>query len=132
MAKLKAHPKTYQQAREALAGRESVKLGNNTYLELVPMSNENNLPCDIAVRLHNVNIVVFHADGSITLHTYGRGADGITKHWHTVTTKDRINEFISGRVYQQDHQWYYREYAADGSPYDVIFAEGMNVGQVTA
>jgi hypothetical protein len=33
MAKLKATPKNYAEALAVLAGRESVRLGNNTYLE---------------------------------------------------------------------------------------------------
>ena len=114
MAKLKATPKNFEQASEVLAGRESIRLGNNTYLE--------NFYGGIAVRLHNTRIVWFHEDGRVTLHTDG---------YHTVTTKERINQFIDGRVYQQHGQWYYRlplvEGAIEGAV-TVIFSEGLNVG----
>lgn len=90
MAKLKATPKSYAEAAELLAGRDSIRLGNNTYLE--------NFHLGIAVRLHNTRIVVFHEDGRVTLHTGG---------YHTVTTKERLNQFIKGRVYQKSHAWFY-------------------------
>jgi len=49
MAKLKATPKTYQEALEALGGRGSVKLGNNTWLEAFTDGTHTDM---IAVRLH--------------------------------------------------------------------------------
>lgn len=113
MAKLKATPKNFEQAATVLAGRESIRLGNNTYLE--------NFSGGIAVRLHNTRIVWFHEDGTVTLHTGG---------WQTVTTKDRINEFITGRVYQKNHQWYYVGHTSEGAiDWDnpQAFTEGMNV-----
>lgn len=91
MAKLKATPKTYQEAAEYLAGRVQVKLGNNTWLEEVEAFQA------IAVRLHKTNIVTFWADGRVILRSGG---------YHTVTTKGRINEFIRGSLYQKDYHWY--------------------------
>lgn len=52
--------------------------------------------------------------------------------WRTVTTKDRINQLITGRVYQKDYQWYYVGHEPDGSlawDHPEAFVEGMNVGQ---
>jgi hypothetical protein len=86
MAKLKAAPKTFAEAAAILKGRVSLKLGNNTWLELTGSDPVHDY---IAVRLHNTQIVKFWADGSVTLHTGG---------WYRVTTKDRLNEFIRGRV----------------------------------
>jgi hypothetical protein len=106
MAKLKATPKNFVEAAEILQGRESIRLGNNTHLE--------NFHLGIAVRLHNTRIVVFHEDGSVTLHTGG---------YRTVTTKDRINEFITGRVYQKDYEWFY---SVNGKE-PVRFEEGIEV-----
>jgi hypothetical protein len=115
MAKLKATPKSFAEAAEFLAGRDSVRIGNNTYLE--------NFHLGIAVRLHDTRIVVFHEDGQITLHTGG---------FRTVTTKDRINQFIKGRVYQQNFKWYYvanrGELGIDWAN-PVEFTEGINVAR---
>jgi hypothetical protein len=90
MAKLKNTPRNYVEAAQYLAGRDSVKLGNNTWLE--------SFSDGIAVRLHATRIVLFHEDGRVTLHSGG---------YRTVTTKDRVNQFIKGRVYQKNHVWYY-------------------------
>ena|ERR1035438_7723526 len=106
MANMKHTPKTYAQAVEALNGRDSVKLGNNTWL----------IDCDdyIAVRLHNTHIVKFYSGGLVTLHTGG---------FYSVTTKSRMNQFIRANVYQRAHQWYVC--LADGV--EVIFSEGLDV-----
>jgi hypothetical protein len=75
----------------------------------------------IAVRLHSTHIVKFYEDGRVTLHTGG---------WRTVTTKDRINEFITGRVYQKNHDWYYVGHNTEGAiawEYPDDFIEGYNV-----
>lgn len=118
MAKLKSTPKNFEQAFAVLGNRDSMRLGNNTYLESYVDGTQIDRIC---VRLHGTNIVQFFSDGRVTLHTGG--------YW-TVTTKDRINQFISGRVYQKDHQWFYVGHNCDGalawdSPED--FTEGMNV-----
>jgi hypothetical protein len=118
MAQLKAHPKTYAQAAEYLAGRDSVKLGNNTWLERHEKEGTGYAPF-IAVRLHNTNIVVFWESGRITLHTGG---------WYKPTTKDRINEFITGRVYQRG-VWYYQGLREGWHIPAVKFEEGMEVSK---
>lgn len=108
MAKLKATPKNYAEALAVLAGRGSVRLGNNTYLEL------DSVEC-IVVRFHQTDIVNFFADGRVMLRTGG---------YHTATTKERINQFILSTVYQKSRNWFvYR--ASDGST--VSFKEGMEV-----
>lgn len=58
-------------------GRMAVKLGNNTYL----VRDDD----DLSVRLHETNVVTYHADGSITLRTGG---------WFSRTTKDRMNTHL--------------------------------------
>jgi hypothetical protein len=114
MAKLKATPKNYAEALTVLAGRESVRLGNNTYLENVAEYGE--YTGKIGVRLHNTYVVVFYPhDGRVTLHTGG---------YRTVTTKERINHFVSGALYQKACQWYY----TFGHGVTVIFEDGLNVG----
>jgi hypothetical protein len=117
MAKLKATPKNYAEALTVLAGRESVRLGNNTYLMNIDYARIT--PC-IAVRLHSTDIVKFYPDGSVTLHTGG---------YHTVTTKERINHFITGRVYSRNYQWFYCP-LVDGRKAGELakaFEEGMEV-----
>jgi len=117
MARLKAYPKTYQQAVNALGNKDSIKLGNNTYLE------RDCADC-ISVRLHQTDIVNFFADGRITLRTGG---------WYKKTTKNRLNEFITGRVFQKDHTWFYVGHNSTGAldwNHPQPFVEGMNVGSV--
>lgn len=71
---------------------QSRKVANNTYL--VHLDNN-----DIAVRLHDTNIIVYHYDGTITLDSGG---------WHTRVTKDRMNAFLPShiRVFQEDYDWF--------------------------
>jgi len=114
MAKMKATPRTYAQAAEYLAGRDSVKLGNNTWLEMHAKEGTGYAPF-VAVRLHGTDIVKFWESGRVTLHTGG---------YYTVTTKDRINQFIAGRVLQKYYQWFFKYATAN---YPVVFVEGMNV-----
>jgi len=118
MAKLKATPRSYAEAAEYLRGRDSVKLGNNTWLERLNRDQQ------IAVRLHSTYIVRFYQTGRVTLHTGG---------WYRVTTKDRMNRFIKGKVFQKDHQWYYDYPLTESNRHAgllrVIFSEGMEVQQ---
>lgn len=121
MAKLKATPKNFVEALAVLNGRESMRLGNNTYLEnLVGLQF-------IGVRLHNTYIVRFHYNRQITLHSGG---------YQTATTKERINQFIAGSIFQKAWQWYYDyplvHFEGRGINTEhvrVPFVEGMNIAQ---
>lgn len=79
---------------------DSVKLAHNTYL--VPGPDDTSFavgdpatfsPCGqsrpryYAVRLHNTNVVTFHANGDVTLDTGG---------WKTRTTLERMRAFFPG------------------------------------
>lgn len=68
----------------------------------------------VAVRLHDTDIVTYHADGRIVLKTGG---------WKTATTKARMNEFSPARVHQADFEWF-----ANGGE----FVEGMEVSGARA
>ena len=117
MAKLKAIPKNFEQAVAVLGNRYSMRLGNNTYLERLNGDQQ------VAVRLYSTYIVRFYQTGRVTLHTGGYG---------TVTTKDRINQFITGRVYQKNHEWFYVGHNVDGAiDWDnpIEFSEGMEVNR---
>ena len=119
MAKLKATPKNFVEAQQALGTKSSVRLGNNTYLMRVAYDSQ----IIIAVILHATQIVRFYPDGRVTLHTGG---------YHTVTTKDRINQFIKGYVNQKNYAWFFTPRISDvlggfarGKP--VRFYDGINV-----
>lgn len=117
MAKLKATPKSFAEAQQALGTKSSIRLGNNTFLERVfeRVYEAGRIPEErsyIAVLLHNTHIVKFWPNGQVTLHTGG---------YRTVTTKGRINEFINGCVYQEKYTWYY----AAPTPKDRINTEGF-------
>jgi hypothetical protein len=77
----------YATLNERLTGRclERRKVANNTYAE-------RRWP-DIAIRLHDTDVVTLHPDGSITLNTGG---------WYTVTTKDRLNSYLPFGVWDAD------------------------------
>jgi hypothetical protein len=70
--------------------RNSRKVGNNTYAEILPDGS-------VGIALHGTTVVRIHPDNSATLNSGG---------WHTVTTKDRINQYSPVRVYQRKGQWY--------------------------
>lgn len=104
----------YYEANAKLTGRNSErrKLANNTYLERRSTNNGT----DIALRLHNTDILVYHANGDITLYTGG---------WRTVTTKARMNEFLSGwSIGQSKGQWFlYGSYT--GNDPLCLYEDGM-------
>jgi hypothetical protein len=126
MANLKATPKNFEQALLVLGLRDSIRLGNNTYLEVT--AKDRDLVTEISVRLHSTRIVRFHQDGSVTLHTGG---------YYTATTKERINQFITGCVWQKDYRWFYNPPIRRDEFNNVIpesvptkpFAEGIEVGR---
>lgn len=82
---------TYEEAKALLKGRESRKIGNNTYLVKKYKF--------IGVRLHNTYVVMFYEDGRIELDS---------GNWNTVTTKDRMNKYLPRpwRVVQENFVWY--------------------------
>ena len=69
------------------------KLQNNTYLERIDEHT-------VGVRLHDTHVVKLHDDGSTSLDSGG---------WHTMTTKERINDYIDYpllRVTSDRGRWY--------------------------
>jgi DNA helicase TIP49 (TBP-interacting protein) len=106
--------RSYRAADQILAGRVSLKLESNTYLQRRDDKT-------IAIRLHDTDVVTYHASGLTTLRTGG---------WHTVTTKDRINAYAPVRVYQRKGEWFIA-HVINGvyENTDIPFIEGMKVGQ---
>jgi len=82
---------SYNDADSELTGRckERRKVANNTWAERRPNG-------DIAIRLHDTDIVTYSPDGSITLNTGG---------WFTVTTKERMNRFTTFGVSSVKGEW---------------------------
>jgi hypothetical protein len=81
----------YQRAKEKLAGRESRKIANNTYLKAREAGA-------IALRLHETDILTYTPDGKCILNSGG---------WRTVTTKARMNDYAPGApIIQKAGVWY--------------------------
>jgi hypothetical protein len=87
-------------------GRQSRKIGNNTYAEIMPDGS-------VGVMLHSTYVVTIHEDNTYTLRTGG---------WYTPTTKDRINQYIPGYVRQVKGEW---SVHTNGRVYPYI--EGMTI-----
>ena len=101
-------PRAYADAAARLTGRcaQRRKIANNTWLE---RRGE-----DIAIRLHQTDIVTLHPNGHATLDTGG---------WLTVTTKSRMNDALPGgvRIASDRGRWYVHAPGEDRVPY----ADGM-------
>lgn len=102
----------YKTANEQLTGRNHAgrKMDNNTYLE---RRGE-----DIALRLHSTDILTFKADGSTVVQTGG---------WKTVTTKDRLNNYLPFNygLSQKRGVWYWSQYLGNGQHKPLpIFTDG--------
>jgi len=109
----------YITADEKLQGRNKLsrKVGNNTHLV-----RHSGVPGDsIHLKLHDTYIITWYADGRIELNTGG---------WFTVTTKARINEFLSGYAISQERGVWYLEKHTDGPRYWTrlgVFADGLTI-----
>jgi hypothetical protein len=82
---------SYEDADEALGDKSSLKIGNNTYLQ---RRGEN-----IAVQLHNTDVIEYEPDGHIILDSGD---------YRSSTTKDRMNRYTPGsiNVFQEDYEWF--------------------------
>lgn len=84
---------TYQSLTDQIKKRATKKLANHTY---IVRDGEN-----LAIRLHDTNILIFKPDGHIVVTSGG---------WKTVPTKARINKYLgSGRpsISQDRGIWYW-------------------------
>ena len=80
----------YSEAVAALNGRESKKIGNNTYMK----RREGGA---VACMLHSTDVITWKPDGSIVYNSGG---------WRTVTTKARMNEYGPEGISQKAGVWY--------------------------
>jgi hypothetical protein len=106
--KLEVKPmaKSYEYWKEFIAkgrNKHSRKVANNT--DVIDRGDH------VAIRLHNTDVVEVYPDGTYVLDSGG---------WHTVTTKQRINEYSPANVYQKDWNWYLW-------PGDKEFSDNMRV-----
>ena len=98
---------TFSEAVKKLNGRESRKVGNNTYLERIDFDT-------VGVRLHRAHVVTITRSGEYVLNSNG---------WRTTTTKSRMNDFCPARVSQKRGEWFV-EYGGKTIPY----FDGIAVG----
>tara|TARA_B100000949_G_scaffold233687_1_gene250731 strand:+ start:246 stop:965 length:720 start_codon:yes stop_codon:yes gene_type:complete len=102
---------TYAEIDAQLQGRnrESRKYANNTYWQ---RRGEN-----IALKLHNTDIVTLYPTGDMTLNTGG---------WYTVTTKERINRVLPRVFYlhQEKGRWFVVNRLDDET---YVFMDGMKI-----
>lgn len=99
----------YRNADLQLTGRnkDRRKLANNTYLERRGK--------DIAIRLHNTDILTYSSDGTVTVDV---------GNWLTVTTKHRLNEYLEGYSIQQERGTWY---VSKGQERVGVFHNGMQI-----
>lgn len=87
-------------------------IANNTSVRLIAGGQ------DVAIRLHQTDIITFNSTGTITLNSGG---------WLSATTKERINKYTNAGITQKAGVWY----MGDGS----LFYDGVTIlydGTVTA
>lgn len=94
-------PKTWEDADTLLGDRDSMKIGNNTWLHRSYVGDSE----DILVRLHSTYIIRYWGPNSsnpkhVTLHSGG---------YRTVTTKQRMNLLTNVRVTQENYEWFVTE-----------------------
>jgi len=86
-----------------LKGRDSIVVANNTRL----IRHDDY----IGLRLHATEVVKYHRDGTVSLHSGG---------WRTATTKERMHRFTDAWVSQIKGEWFVR-WGSEEHP----FADGM-------
>lgn len=82
----------FTDCKNIIKNRESKKMGNNTYLHLIPGG--------YALRLHQTDIIEYYP-GYCILKTGG---------WFTNTTKDRLNKYSPVFIHTKNSIWYIGDY----------------------
>lgn len=99
----------YEKLAGYLNGKESRKIGNNTFIEKL---ND----FEIGVKYHRTHIIKIDLTDVITVNTNG---------WETNTTKDRLNQFLGCRnvgIFQKKGIWYIA-----GQNETLPYVDGMQV-----
>lgn len=89
--------KDYESALELLKSRQSLKVGNNTYLKRLDTNT-------IALQLHDTYVLMYRVDGTVQLNSGG---------FKTNTTKKRLNDYSNVVVRQVKGVW-----SANGAPFN--------------
>lgn len=100
---------THSEAVALVRGKRGAnrrKVDNNTYAEIMSDGS-------VGIMLHNTYVVNINPDNVYTLQTGG---------WQTATTKDRINQYFPGTVYQKKGDWFV---SRNGKEFP--FVEGMEI-----
>jgi hypothetical protein len=107
----------YAKLQQKLHGRESKKVGNNTY---IIRYNDR-----LAVRFHQTDVVTAYPDGKVVAETGGwrPGGGRIAYGWRRepgTTTRDRINSWLTSgwHIYQQKNEWFWYNYNANEGMWD--------------
>jgi len=85
----------YGSLSNIIDGRESKIIGNNTIVHRLDDDT-------VAIKYHSTNILKINSNNVVTISTGG---------WETITTKDRLNQFLSCRgfgIFQKKGTWYIR------------------------
>jgi len=109
--------KNYTDAVKYLGSKTERPIGTGRATRIRRLENG-----DIAIRYQATDVVVYHADGTTSLFTGG---------WQTHTTKDRLNEYSTARIFQEKGLWYFspRNFNwADRKNGCSLFYDGVTVG----
>ena len=101
----------YRSLSYLIDGRESKKIGNNTIVHRLDDDT-------VAIKYHRTNILKINQENVVTISTGG---------WETVTTKDRLNQFLRCRgfyIFQKKGTWY-----ISGNDETVPYEDGMRITQ---
>lgn len=116
MARMARDIRSHSDALDFLAGTLARKLGHNTEVRVwgaASLDSDDIARADVAIVYHSTPVVMYHADGRVTLNTGG---------WLTVTTKQRLNACSPFRVWSERGEW-----AVDCGPGTdgAAFSDGM-------
>jgi hypothetical protein len=113
--------RSYQDCVKLAATRKR-KIDNNTYLIIEPpLLHEIDKETTYHIKLHNTNIITYHANGDVVLNAGG---------WRTVTTKARMNEYAPVSIWQAKGLWTV-QYAGNSYFYDDGITINVRTGVVT-
>lgn len=110
-AQMEVEIRSFEDCESFLDGRDSRKLGHNTYVQR--SSDMGGHPC-FTIRHHRTDVITYFAEGRVMLDTGG---------WMTPTTKWRLNQCSPFSVYSEgDGEWaVYSPNKRDGAR----FVDGM-------
>lgn len=100
--KLKYIPKNFQECKEILKNKDSVKLGNNVYLENdYDIDSETNEKIyKYHIKHYSTYVITFYDDNNIRIQNSG---------FYTNTTKNLLNQFLyfwNMRLSQENFDWF--------------------------